>query len=338
MSLISVIVPVYKVEPYLRRCVDSILAQTFVDFELILVDDGSPDQCPTICDEYAAKDSRVKVIHQPNGGLSAARNTGLDWIFTHSDSQWVFFLDSDDWIHPVTLECLLDANQKFNTNVSICGYEETSGANPEVNITDLSPSLRETEQFFVEHNINAVVAWGKLYRKACFQTIRYPVGKIHEDEYTTYKILFQAPSVAFVAAPLYAYFANPRGITKVQWSPQRLDAIDAFEQQCAYFEANGFKKAFHRSCIMYIAYLACQTKMLTQEYADMKSEFLKKILHALKKYHQTADISIEKDAWIYWEVFPFFMPMRLICSNVKKFGFLATLAIIFRKLLYGKSK
>lgn len=77
----------------------------------MLVDDGSPDQCPAICDEYAAKDSRVKVIHQPNGGLSAARNAALDWIFTYSDSQWVFFLDSDDWLHPVTLECMLDANQ-----------------------------------------------------------------------------------------------------------------------------------------------------------------------------------------------------------------------------------
>ena len=100
MPIISVIVSVYKVEPYIRQCVDSILAQTFTDFELILVDDGSPDNCGAICDEYAAQDCRVRVIHQENGGLSAARNAGIDWAFANSDSQWLAFVDSDDWVHP----------------------------------------------------------------------------------------------------------------------------------------------------------------------------------------------------------------------------------------------
>ena len=103
MPQISVIVPVYKVEPYLRRCVDSILGQTFTDFELILVDDGSPDNCPAICDEYARKDTRVHVIHQENGGLSAARNAGIDWAFANSDSQWLTSVDSDEWVHPEML-------------------------------------------------------------------------------------------------------------------------------------------------------------------------------------------------------------------------------------------
>lgn len=113
MPTISVIVPVYKVEPWLWRCVDSILAQTYTDFELILVDDGSPDNCGAICDEYAAKDSRVHVIHQKNGGLSAARNAGIDWVFAHSDSRWLTFVDSDDWLYPETLQFLLrDAAEK----------------------------------------------------------------------------------------------------------------------------------------------------------------------------------------------------------------------------------
>jgi glycosyltransferase involved in cell wall biosynthesis len=105
MPAISVIVPVYKVEKYIHRCVDSILGQTFTDFELILVDDGSPDSCGAICDEYAAKDSRV-VIHQENGGLSAARNAGIEWSFDHSNSGWMTFIDSDDWVHPQYLELL----------------------------------------------------------------------------------------------------------------------------------------------------------------------------------------------------------------------------------------
>ena len=120
MSIISVIVPVYNVEPYLNRCVDSILEQTFTDFELILVDDGSPDNCPAICDEYARKDSRIHVIHQKNGGLSDARNAGIDWVVANSDSQWISFVDSDDWVHPMYLFTLLSAVKTTNTYVSVC--------------------------------------------------------------------------------------------------------------------------------------------------------------------------------------------------------------------------
>ena len=111
MPLISVIVPVYKVEEYLSRCVDSILSQTFEDFELILIDDGSPDNCGKICDEYTKKDNRVHVIHQENGGLSSARNAGIDWAFENSDSEWLTFIDSDDWVHIQYLDLLLS---KFN--------------------------------------------------------------------------------------------------------------------------------------------------------------------------------------------------------------------------------
>ena len=106
---VSVIVPVYKVEAYLHRCVDSVLNQSFSDFELILVDDGSPDNCGAICDEYAQKDSRVHVIHKTNGGLSDARNAGIDWAFANSDSQWLTFIDSDDWVHRDYLKLLLGA-------------------------------------------------------------------------------------------------------------------------------------------------------------------------------------------------------------------------------------
>jgi len=109
MPAISIIVPVYKVEAYLARCVDSILDQSFRDFELILVDDGSPDNCGAICEEYARKDSRIHVIHQENGGLSAARNAGIDWAFENSNSQWLTFVDSDDWLHREYLNVLYRA-------------------------------------------------------------------------------------------------------------------------------------------------------------------------------------------------------------------------------------
>ena len=125
MPEISIIVPVYNVEKYLQRCVDSILAQTFSDFELLLVDDGSPDNCGEICDWYATQDDRVHVIHQKNGGLSAARNAGIDWAFSNSDSQWLNFIDSDDWVHPQYLEVLKNAVDKDGTDLSITKLHRT---------------------------------------------------------------------------------------------------------------------------------------------------------------------------------------------------------------------
>ena len=244
MPTISVIVPVYKVEKYIHRCVDSILSQTFPDFELILVDDGSPDSCPVICDEYAAKDSRILVIHQENGGLSAARNAGIDWAFAHSGNQWLTFIDSDDWVHPEYLRRLLDAAMEHNVSVSICGYAETEGRDPEISPEGLTPVLWESEDFYVTHNVNATVAWGKLYRKECFREIRYPVGKIHEDEYVTYRILFPLGKVSAIPAPLYAYYHNPEGITKRPWTPQRLDAVGAYQAQQRYFKKNNHYRTY----------------------------------------------------------------------------------------------
>ena len=129
MAKISVIVPVYKVEQYLRRCVDSILSQTFSDFELILIDDGSPDRCGEICDEYKQRDGRVVVIHQSNGGLSAARNTGIIWSLENSDSDWLTFVDSDDWVHSEYLERLFRAVNKYGTKISVSSRCEIIGFN-----------------------------------------------------------------------------------------------------------------------------------------------------------------------------------------------------------------
>lgn len=252
MPKVSVIVPIYKVEPFLRCCVDSVLSQTFSDFELILVDDGSPDTCGVICDEYAAKDSRVYVIHQKNGGLSAARNAGIDWAFAHSDSTWLTFVDSDDWIHPQMLEALHNAARKDGTSVAVCGYQETSGEDPVVLSDQLSSSLWTPDDFYVQHNCNATLAWGKLYEKRCFETLRYPVGKIYEDEYLTYQILFQLPKISVIPAPLYAYFVNTEGLSKGKWSPKRLDAWGAFEAQIRFFHETGRTELEKRQILAYL--------------------------------------------------------------------------------------
>ena len=244
MPKISIIVPVYKVEAYLRRCVDSVLAQTFQDFELILVDDGSPDSCGAICDDYAAKDGRVHVIHQKNGGLSAARNAGIDWTFASSDSQWLTFIDSDDWVHPSYLETLLQAAQETGVELSICGFVRTSGsAEDDIPEQEYQVTLWEPEDFWCANNVNAAIAVGKLYRKPLFQTVRYPVGRIHEDEFTTYRILFSLSRIAAVPAPMYRYLQNDEGIMRQAWRPARMDALDALEAQLNFFRKQGLSQA-----------------------------------------------------------------------------------------------
>ena len=155
---ISVIVPVYKVEKYIRRCIDSILAQTYEDFELILVDDGSPDDCGNICDEYAVKDNRIKVIHKDNGGLSSARNAGLDWVFEFSDSQFITFIDSDDYVDKNYLYLLLKALVQENADVSCCRFTEDDERSADVHNTNILVYGGErfcVDNYFYSHDMPA---------------------------------------------------------------------------------------------------------------------------------------------------------------------------------------
>ena len=239
ITKISIIVPVYKVEKYLDRCVRSILSQSYGDFELILVDDGSPDQCGDMCDSYAKSDNRIIVIHQKNGGLSSARNTGIDYVLQKNESEWITFVDSDDWIHPRYLEILHSAATMGNVNISIC-YALWTETERLSEVTDESFTIWDTADYYKAETTNATVAWGKLYRRECFQNIRYPAGKIHEDEFVTYRILFEQSSVAVVNQKLYGYFQNREGITRMSWSPSRMDAVEGIKGQISYFISHGF--------------------------------------------------------------------------------------------------
>lgn len=309
MSSISVIVPVYKVEKYLNRCVDSILNQTFTDFEVILVDDGSPDACPQICEEYAQKDPRVHVLHQKNGGLSAARNAGIDWAFANSNSQWLTFVDSDDWIHPRTLEALLNAAQDNHVDVSICGFQKTNGE--EVGVSnDLPVQLWSPEDFYVKYIVNVAVAWGKLYKKECFSSIRYPVGKLHEDEFVTYKILFSCEEIAFVDAPFYAYFQNPMGTMLSLWTPNRLAAIDALLEQIAFFESYHYEKARLRAAKRMLQTIV-DNLVLAKGVEDKSSTtYLRNLLKKqIKSYKKELGLSPGKTCYFYEAAYPGLMKL-----------------------------
>lgn len=253
MPNISVIVPVYKVEPFLHRCVDSILAQTYEDFELILVDDGSPDRCGGICEEYAARDSRIHVIHQKNGGLSAARNTGIDWAFANSSSRWLAFVDSDDWVHPDYLKLLYETAEHCLCKISACGQFRTSGeAFPQEEEGNRVCLSADDYYCGKNHNSLPAVAWNKLYHKSLFKKLRYPIGKLHEDEFTTYQALYQAGKVGLTNRVLYAYYQNPEGIMRSEWNPRRMHVLEAFEQQIAFAKEKHNERLLKKSVEQYI--------------------------------------------------------------------------------------
>ncbi|ELB11855.1 glycosyltransferase [Enterococcus faecium] len=228
MCEISIIVPVYKVEPYLRKCVDSILAQTFTDFEVILVDDGSPDNSGKICDEYASKDSRVRVIHKKNGGLSSARNAGIDV----ARGKYLGFVDSDDYIEKDMYELLYDNIVKEQADLSICGvYDLYANREPKI----LTPqymvlSKIEAMKMILEAKVVSVQAWNKLYKKEIFDTIRYPEGVITEDAAVILPVLDKTEKVVIDNQQKYYYFHRENSITSSRFGEKDLDTINVWKE------------------------------------------------------------------------------------------------------------
>lgn len=310
MPAISVIVPVYKVENYLRRCVDSILAQTFPDFELILVDDGSPDTSGAICEEYAKLDSRVHVIHQENGGLSAARNAGIDWAQNSSDSGWLTFVDSDDWVHPEYLQRLHTIAEKSGCLLSACGFFRTGGEELPV-AEETAYQILSADDYYCgsegEGNVSAI-ACAKLYRKQLFSSLRYPVGKLHEDEFTTYLAVYEAGKVAVVPEPLYAYFQNPAGIMQSQWNPKRMHVLEAVEQQIAFAEKNQNARLRNKAVEQYIygAYEQLEKVEVSPEYRQYRKELRKKLRVSLTLGRNWGVFPRSWETlWAYEKAYPF---------------------------------
>lgn len=320
MPLISVIVPVYKVEPYLSRCIDSILSQTFTDFELILVDDGSPDNCGKICDEYAQKDKRIHVLHKGNGGLSSARNAGIDWVFENSYSQWITFIDSDDWIHPEFLELLLSGATSTNTDICVCEYIRTSEFTDFENLNNITIQKITPEELFVKYHVTSVIACCKLYKKSCFENIRFPLDKLHEDEYTTYKILFEKSQVSYLRDALYFYYTNPNGIMKSAWTPKRLDAITACEEQIAFFRKNGFNNALKMSETTLLWYITSQIKTTekSDNFKPYATALKKKLRVCIKDYKHNYKLSIKTHTDIYEKAYPLLTKLFLFVVSLFK--------------------
>lgn len=212
---ISVIVPVYNVEAYLERCVDSLLAQTWKQLEILLVDDGSTDSSGGICDRYAEKDNRIRVIHKENGGLSSARNAGLD----AATGAYIGFVDSDDWIEPETYATMLERMEKFDAQLVCAGRYDVDGGTGQRRV-GLCPAREECVSgealagriFLWDHCDSS--ACDKLYRRELFQDIRYPEGRVCEDVPVTFRLALKAEKAVLCDKPLYNYYHRSGSISK----------------------------------------------------------------------------------------------------------------------------
>lgn len=223
--LISIIVPVYNVEAYLAKCVDSILAQTYTNLEIILVNDGSSDGCGRICDEYAKQDKRIKVIHKKNGGLSDARNVAIDV----TTGEFITFIDSDDYVTDDYIMTLYSLIEKYECKVSIALYNTfVEGSKPKVvnrvYREDCQTNIKAIEEMFYQEKYDTA-SWAKLYHSSLFATgIRYPKGIVYEDLATTYLLIFQSDKVAFCNRRIYNYLLRRDSIEGSSFSSKKMDS------------------------------------------------------------------------------------------------------------------
>ena len=294
MDLISVIIPVYRVEAYLDRCVRSIVDQTYPDLEIILVDDGSPDRCGGMCDAWAARDNRIRVIHKENGGLSDARNAGMDI----AAGSYIAFVDSDDWIHPEFVACLYDAVRKHEAGIGACDVRVVHDDAVVFQPVDADSVCRTPEQAIralTENREFRAVAWNKLYHRSLLEGERFPVGRYHEDEFFTYRILDKAKRLAYVDAPLYCYYQRPGSIMNSA-SPKRLDTLDAFMERQALFRVR-YPELYIGDKIMFCT--ACVH--LYQQALDGRGDVWREVRKRIREYRGKIRFSFSELKGISWK-------------------------------------
>lgn len=288
--LISVIVPIYNVEKYLARCVDSIVNQTYKNLEIILVDDGSPDRCPQMCDDYAKKDSRIKVVHKKNGGLSDARNAGM----AVATGEYISFIDSDDYVSDDFFECLLDVMNKENSDIAECSvvkfYEDNRFDEFSDDLSVKTYDTQDAMSALIAENPFHQHVWNKLYKTELVKDIPYAVGKLNEDEFWTYRVFGRANKVARINKTMYYYFQRSSSIMGVGYNIRRLDALEGKANRQKYIENNfpdlstQAKIDLYGSCMF-----AYQSVLKFMSGADKK-----KALELIRKYRKMYNLSFDE--------------------------------------------
>ncbi len=298
---ISVIVPIYKVEDYLERCVDSIINQSYKNLEIILVDDGSPDNCSEICDRYAKLDSRIKVIHQKNGGLSCARNSGL----RIATGDFISLVDSDDYINSNMYADLIEQIIVHKADIAMCDCEYVYEKDTLVKVNEKPDSLevsvldgKKAQYMAFRDDISRIVfnvAWNKLYRKELFQNISYPEGRIHEDEARTHQLMYNASKIVYLKYPYYYYFQRKDSIVGMRISKKNLQLLEAYADKLKFYREKKENKLWKME-VSHSMHMVCyQQKLFDDEKMsiDIIREAQGKILlKEIKRYESISDLSI----------------------------------------------
>ena len=291
---VSVIVPVYNVENYLEKCVNSIINQTERDIQIILVDDGSTDKSPQICDELSLKDDRIVVFHKKNGGLSSARNKGLE----NAKADYVCFIDSDDIIAPYYVEHLLSLIEKYDCDVAVGKFETFTDKDPSFdnidNDVEIVGGKNAIDKLFGKSYVTATIACNKVYKKSLFDDIKFPEGKINEDEATAYRIFYKTERVAFSNSVVYGYYMRDNSITKSKFSKRNFDFLEIAWERCMFFKERGEERYYYLFLKIYCWTLlefsektkkilgdSKKSKELVKEFKE-KSKILKKSLYISK--------------------------------------------------------
>ena len=311
MPQISIIVPVYKAEAFLDRCVQSVLRQSFPDFELLLVNDGSPDRSGEMCEEYAKQDRRIRVFHKENGGQATARNLAIAWALENSDSRWFAFVDSDDWLHRDYLKVLTDAVRQWNVKVSVCGFRVVENVAEEEEPCHTTSVCLDAEDTLVQYYNECMAPWGKLYAKELFSELRFAQTRAYEDAFITHIPILKAGTVAVTEAKLYYYYENQDSTTRKKWTVRNLSQIRAHETRVNYCLEHGYRKAYRRELEAYV--ISCFTQATELSHAVKEdpscrkylTDLRPKLLPTLRLAKQHGLIPFNKEyLWIYDIAYP----------------------------------
>ncbi len=283
MDLVSIIVPVFNMETLLRRCLNSIVEQSYYNLEIILIDDESTDGSGSICDEYCKKDNRITVIHKKNGGLSAARNTGIKL----AKGSYIAFIDSDDFVHQDFIRILYDFIVEYHADISICDYEKGSGNSIHPNDKDKLFSVKSSEDLLKEwHDKNKkieTVVWNKLYKKELFNGIKFPEGYCFEDIHIAHLLFAAAGKVVIVNRKLYYYYQRSDSIVHTITKEKIQEGLYAQDVRLQYFKENGYENAVRRLLVKKLKF--CMKSYFIIQSFELK-EFKKDILYLCRDIYK----------------------------------------------------
>jgi len=275
--LISIIVPIYNTAKYLDTCVETLVSQSYDELEIILVDDGSSDESPAMCDKWAIRDNRIKVIHKSNGGLSDARNCGL----RKAEGDYIIFIDSDDWIDIDMMKILLSTAIKYEADIVNCQFVEEKNRNVSAELPPRYPLMEATASegifLLIKDKIVTNHVWRNLFKKEVLQDIEFPKGKNFEDIHIMHEIFFKSKKIVFIGDVLYHYFANPAGIVRTKNDKNSMDYLEAFKKRELFFQEN-MPEALdvHRNHMFRKAY--GEWRQIKKRYADTRKEETRNLL------------------------------------------------------------